>query len=89
MTKVMPPKASYRRVEDAAGPQNVAYAWTNDFSAVRPETWVEVEYKKIDEIILNGQKQDVMRWVKINSSIWTNGQNVWNPQSRLWEDYKK
>jgi murein DD-endopeptidase MepM/ murein hydrolase activator NlpD len=63
-------KIAMRRVEDAAGPQNVAYAWTNDFSAVRPETWVRVKWVELRNVVTDDGvfHPSYITWIQSNNT---------------------
>ncbi len=49
----------------------------------------KVVWKEVDRITVNNKEQGVMRWVKADSTIWTDGNNVWIPNLQSWSNYQK
>ena len=46
-----------------------------------------VVWQAVDEITIGTQKNTVMRWVKVDSTTWTSGKNVWDSTTQSWVDY--
>ena len=68
------------------------YAWEKDLVTGEFITDLgrlkRVVYLKVDEIIVDGKKIPVMKWVKLGSTTWTSGKNVWDSISQSWIDYQ-
>ncbi len=53
------------------------------------EDMERVVLTKVDEIQVNGKSQSIMRWVRVGSTNWNTGKNIWDSLSQSWIDYMR